>query len=73
MSTVKRVLPFSIFKKQIKNVLEDLESSDSTLVVTIRGRGEFVVQTLEKYSEFEQLARHGHEQLAIDDALRSQD
>lgn len=68
--TLKRIIPLSVFRQRVNSILDELRDSEETLMVTIRGRGQFVVQTLDKFAEIEELAHYGNAQLAVENALK---
>ena len=58
MPISNKIIPLSLFKKSTEKYLDELKNSAGPLVVTLHGRGAFVVQTIEVYSLIEQWAEY---------------
>lgn len=70
MAYPRKIVPLSEFRKKTTEHLVALEESPTPLIITLRGRGVCVVQSLEMYAQMDALAQHASQQLRLEEALK---
>ena len=69
MAFFKTIIPVSAFKKDTQQYLSLLQMAEEALMLTLHGRGAFVVMHVNSYMQFRELAQMGQHQGALDQAL----
>ena len=69
MGNIRTVIPLAEFKEKIEHWIAYLNEGADPLLVTRRGRGAFVVQSVDSYAKMSDLALEGQHQLALQATL----
>ena len=66
MIQIQTIIPVSLFKKDTKEYLTRLQTVDQAIMLTIHGRGAFVIQDVNSFMRLAELAELARFDLAID-------
>lgn len=69
MIQFQTIIPVSLFKKDTKEYLTRLEVMNGPILLTIHGRGAFVMEHINSYMHLAQLAEIAQHQRAVDDVI----
>lgn len=67
MTQLKTIIPLSLFKKNTNEYLSLLELGEEALMLTIHGRGAFVVQGINSFMHLKELADLARHQSAMNE------
>ncbi len=73
MKQIKTIIPLSLFKKNAKEYLLQAESGLEPIMLTLHGRGAFVIQTVDSFNNMNELAEFAVQQNSVAEALRRVD
>ena len=69
MNQIRTIIPVSVFKKSTQEFLSRIELMNEPLMLTLYGRGAFVVQHINSYINLTELASLALHQRAVEGAL----
>lgn len=69
MNHFEDIIPISLFKKETKEYLLKIELSGAPLLLTLHGRGAFVLQHVNAFMHTNELAETGRHSLALNGML----
>lgn len=64
------LIPLSVFKKRTMECLVDIDRTNEPLVITLHGRGAFIVHRIDSYLRIEELADQAQQQFALDSVFQ---
>jgi len=73
MTKFKSIIPISLFKRDTKEYLFSLETSGGPILLTVHGRGAFVVEHLNSYMRIAELAEIAMHEGAINGMFNTMD
>jgi prevent-host-death family protein len=69
MNQFADIIPISLFKKDTSEYLSKVELTDSPILITLHGRGAFVLQHVNSFMRSNELAEMGRHSLALNGML----